>query len=142
VPVLAVRAELFLRYPRTAVYAVQAQAPPLPRFALTATTPIINPSSEAILPPDVRLFAFDGITINNQTGWDSYFFVFQEQVSETRFGAPDHKNTPASGGTHWTVADVCGASGVSSIADAGAMADKVRKPPAFLALNAKLLIPT
>jgi hypothetical protein len=142
VPVLAVRAELFLRYPRTAVYAVQAQAPPQPRFALTPTTPVINPSAEAILPPDVRLFVFDGITINDQTGWDSYFFVFQEQVSETRFGAPGDNNTPASGGTHWTVSDVCGATGASSIADAGVMADAVRKPPAFIALNAKLLIPT
>lgn len=86
--VLAVRGELLRRHPRTAVYAVRAawagQGPGRTLAEGTTTTA----SFSGFIPPDVRFFGFDlGADQARGTATDpGWFFVFQQQATEARFG--------------------------------------------------------
>jgi hypothetical protein len=83
--VLLVRGELLRRYPSTLVYAQRAQGP---LGARTLADEQRAPVFSGRLAPDVAFFGFDLSTEQargnaNDPGW---FFVFQEQPSEPRFG--------------------------------------------------------
>jgi hypothetical protein len=153
--VLVVRGDLFRRYPRTAVYAVAAQVTE-PRFVLDVGSVIERPAFFAALPPDLYLLGFGDVSPQDlvgdpadPTGKPGYFIVFQEQVSETRFGTDPldrdqglGPKRPASGGTHWTVADIAAAlEDPTATTDAATLADAVRMPPALVAIHARLLLP-
>jgi hypothetical protein len=145
--VLAVRGELFLRYPRTAVYVVPAQASGS-RFPVPpAPDQIIMPTFTATLPPDLRLFIFTTITLTDPGKLAGLFVVFQEQVSETRFGTDTLTPAPPSGGSHWSVSDVQASAAHANngtapvIADAAQMAAWTRTPPCLVAINALTLLP-
>ncbi len=145
--VLAVRSELFARYPRTAVYAVRAQAS-APRFPVPlAASQIIPPTFTSILPPDLRLFVFTAISLTSRAQLAEVFFVFQEQVSETRFGTGIlTAGLPPGGGSHWSVADVQACATTANkgtapvIGDAAQMAYWTRMPPCLVAINAAALL--
>ena len=89
--VLLVRGELLRRYPNAVIYACQAQwnGGGHPRV-LTATERY--PLFRGTLPPDVTFFGFDLTEAQarggprDQGGEAGWFFVFQQQPSEPRFG--------------------------------------------------------
>jgi hypothetical protein len=100
--VLLVRGELFKRYPNAIVYAGKAKAGP-------NRTRVLDPTDEryplfrGTLTPDMTFLGFN-ITADDARGGtanapDGFFFVFQEQPSEPRFGlepTPDVSPVP-----HW-----------------------------------------
>lgn len=142
---LAVRADLLRRYPTTAVYATPAQ----PVAGSTAHTidisnpaNVIQPAFTAVLPPDLHLYGFPGISAAAAIGTPGYFFVLQEQASETRFGtdAMTQANVPAPAGNYWTVASL-GSLAPPPAPAADAIADAVRMPPALVAIHARALLP-
>ena len=139
--VLAVRAELFRRYPRTAVYAVRAQATSSGAHTLadeTVASNVLQPQFTASMPPDLRLFGFalSPITAIASPGW---FFVLQEQASETRFGC--QQTAPSN---YWSLADLRAVGGVSlpATSHAAHVADAVRFPPVRCAIHARALLPS
>jgi hypothetical protein len=89
--VLLVRGELLRRYPNAVIYACQAQwnGGGHPRV-LTATERY--PLFRGTLPPDVTFFGFDLTEAQarggprDEGGEAGWFFVFQQQPSEPRFG--------------------------------------------------------
>lgn len=100
--VLLVRGELFKRYPNAIVYAGKAKAGP-------NGTRILDPSDEryplfrGTLTPDMTFLGFNLTAADARGGTanapDGFFFVFQEQPSEPRFGlepTPDVSPVP-----HW-----------------------------------------
>lgn len=92
--VLLLRGDLLLRYPTAILYA--AQAKPGPTFDLKAKEQ--HPSFSGTLQPDVSFFGFD-LTVDQAAGTDGgagWYFVFQEQPSETRFGLDDAEPDAAS----------------------------------------------
>ncbi|MCW5801494.1 MAG: hypothetical protein KIT31_03840 [Deltaproteobacteria bacterium] len=83
--VLLVRGEVLRRYPGTLVYAQRAQGPV---GARTLAAEQRAPVFAGRLPPDVSFFGFDlsvdqARGVGGDPGW---FFVFQEQPAEPRFG--------------------------------------------------------
>ncbi|MGN6106368.1 MAG: hypothetical protein ACTHU0_14770 [Kofleriaceae bacterium] len=83
--VLLVRGEVLRRYPGTLVYAQRAQGP---AGARTLGAEQRAPIFSGRLSPDVSFFGFDlSVDQARGAGGDSgWFFVFQEQPSEPRFG--------------------------------------------------------
>lgn len=87
--VLLIRGDLLRRYPNTVIYAVHAAAPTNGKRSLG--TEESHPIFRGILKPDVTFFGFDltesqvrgSQTPGGDPGW---FFVFQEQPAEPRFG--------------------------------------------------------
>jgi hypothetical protein len=143
--VLAVRAELLRRYPRTAVYAVEATPAAdgthlLPEVIDEAK--VAEPMFVASMPPDIRVFVFakptpeEAIGAGGKPGW---FFVFQEQASETRFAVQPVGTTR----TYWTLATLAseGNTPVASAGNSAEVAAKVRMPPLRCALYASALLP-
>jgi hypothetical protein len=138
--VLAVRADLLRRYPRTAVYAVRAQTSPSGAHTLadeTVAGNVLEPQFTAALPPDLRLFGFN-LSPAQAIGSPGWFVVFQEQASETRFGC--QQAAPAS---YWSLAQLGTTGGVSlpAAANAAHVADAVRFPPVRCAIHARALLP-
>jgi hypothetical protein len=102
--VLLVRGELFKRYPNAIVYAGKAMLDP------TRTSLILDPSDEryplfrGTLSPDMTFLGFN-LSENDARGGTAasphgFFFVFQQQPSEPRFGlepTPDVTPVP-----HWS----------------------------------------
>jgi hypothetical protein len=84
--VLLLRGDLLRRYPTAILYA--AEATPGPVFDLKAKE--LHPTFSGTLQPDVSFFGFD-LTADKAAGRDGggWYFVFQEQPSETRFGLDD-----------------------------------------------------
>jgi hypothetical protein len=139
--VLAIRAELLRRYPRTAVYAVRAVANAAGGHSLadeTQTTNVQQPIFTASVPPDVRLFGFN-IAPSDAIGSPGWFFVLQEQASETRFGC--QLTTSAS---YWSLTQLTTAGQVTLPANANAadVASAVRLPPVRCAIHARALLPS
>jgi len=139
--VLALRADLFRRYPRTAVYAVRAQTTSTGAHTLADETVVGNvlpPQFTAIVPPDLRLFGFS-ISPADAIATPGWFFVLQEQASETRFGCPI-----ANPSSYWSLAQLqtLGAISLPVAAHAGHVADAVRFPPVRCAIHARALLPT
>ena len=139
--VLAIRADLFQRYPNTTVYAVQATSTNPPHFPTVdpdnpgqlgpAATP---PLFSAIIPPDVRLFIF-AIPLSAMTEPPGWYLVFQEQVTETRFGSDNLTAIPVSGYCTTTELAAQGAT------DAGKIAALLRIKPSLVAIAASRLRP-
>jgi hypothetical protein len=139
--VLAVRADLFRRYPRTAVYAVKAQQSASGAHTLADETVIGNvlqPQFTASMPPDMRLFGFP-LSPTVAIGSPGWFFVLREQASETRFGCQD--TAPSS---YWELSDLQTVGRVSLPADphAAHVADALRFPPVRCAIHARALLPS
>jgi hypothetical protein len=85
--VLLLRGDLLRRYPTAILYAAEAKAGPA--FDLSAKEK--HPIFSGTLKPDVSFFGFD-LTADKASGGDGgagWYFVFQEQPSETRFGLDD-----------------------------------------------------
>jgi hypothetical protein len=155
--VLAVRADLLRRYPNTAVYAT----PALPvagsgahTFDISNPANVVQPAFTATLPPDLRLFGFPTISAQNAVGGATsgggtqpgYFFILQEQASETRFGtdAMTKAGLTAPAGHYWTSASLAPltqqGAGQPPV-HAGGIASAVRMPPVLVAIHARALLP-
>lgn len=80
------------------------------------------------------------LKVTDATTGDGYFFVFQQQVTETRFGsdAMAGKNIAAPVSNYWTVASLA-ALATSPPAQADVIADAVRMPPVLAAIHARAL---
>jgi hypothetical protein len=132
--VLAIRSDLFRRYPRSCVYLVPANAT-APRFTLTADNAKLPAYSE-LMPPDLRLLVFD-VTSQQLTTPPGYFVVFQEQVSETRFGTdPLPAAGPGANARYWPVPALTSGPAPANSAD---VADLTRMAPALVAIAADRL---
>jgi len=139
---LAVRAELLRRYPTTAVYA----APAKPAAGLTGhqvnLDAIVPPTFTAVLPPDLHLYGFPAarLTVAAATGVPGFFFVFQQQVTETRFGsdAMAKAGIAAPPGAYWPVAALAGLPAPPA-ARSDAIAGTVMQPPVLAAIHARAL---
>jgi hypothetical protein len=139
--VLAVRAELFQRYPRTAVYAVRAQTTATGAHILadeTVASNVLQPQFTASMPPDVRLFGF-ALSPSAAIASPGWFFVLQEQASETRFGC--QQTAPSN---YWSLADLqsVGHVGLPATPHAAHVAEGVRFPPVRCAIHARALLPS
>jgi hypothetical protein len=86
--VLLVRGELLRRYPGTIIYAVKAVLNNGKREPSTNPVHESHPSFRGSLDPDVNFIGFD-LTLNQVETGEGYFFVFQQQPTETRFGLDD-----------------------------------------------------
>jgi hypothetical protein len=146
--VLAVRADLLRRYPNTAVYATQAQttASGTHIFDISKPANVVQPAFTATLPPDLRLFGFPTISPQAALGGGTqpgYFFIFQEQASETRFGtdAMTKAGIAAPAGRYWTSASLAALTPAPPPAHAGGIAGAVRMPPVLVAIYARALLP-
>jgi hypothetical protein len=140
--VVAIRADLLRRYPRTAVYAVRAVstggghdlAPESNPDGTVNTDNVRPPQFTATVPPDLRIFGFDlpAAEAAAEPGW---FFVLQEQASETRFGAePPPGAAPAD--AYWRAAQL----GLAASDHSATVAAQVRLPPLRCALHARALM--
>ena len=134
---LAVRADLLIRYPTTAVYA----APPGTTSPIDLSK-IVQPAFTASLPPDLHLYAFPGIAPATAVGPPGCFFVFQQQASETRFGTDPltQAKLTAPPGSYWTVASLV-AAGAPVPARADVVANTVLMLPGLVAIHASVLLP-
>jgi hypothetical protein len=142
---LAVRADLLRQYPTTSVYTTPAQ----PIANSTAHTidisnpaNVIQPTFTATLPPDLHLYSFPSISAATAIGTPGYFFVFQQQDSETTFGTDPmtQASIPAPPGNYWTVASL-GPLEQPPPAEADVIADAVRMLPVLVAIHARALLP-
>jgi hypothetical protein len=147
--VLAVRADLLRRYPTTAVYATPAQGSPTHTFDLSNPANVHQPAFTAMLPPDLRLFGFPQISAQNAIGGSGnpgYFFIFQEQLTETRFGTDNMTNAgvAAPAGNYWTSASLAALTqqpAPQPPVHAGGIASAVRMAPVLVAIHARALLP-
>lgn len=135
---LGMRAELLRRYPRTAVFAIKAtqNAGSKDHFVTIDPSLIVQPTFTGMLPPDLRLFGFAGIQPADAIGSPGYFFVLQEQASETRFGSDPVFSAATPSHNHWLARDL----GIAH-PNAALVADKVRMPPVAVAIHARALLP-
>ena len=154
--VLAVRADLLRRYPNTAVYATPALAAGSGTHTFDISTPanVVQPSFTATLRPDIRLFGFPTISAQSAIGGPTpggstlpgYFFIFQEQASEARFGtdAMVTAGVAAPGGNYWTsaaLAPLTQQPAPQPPVHAGGVASAVRMLPGLVAIHARALLP-
>jgi hypothetical protein len=139
--ILAVRAELLRRYPNTAVYAAKATAATSTTGHIPDLSNIVQPSFTATLPPDLHLYGFpaSAVTVSDAITGDGWFFVFQQQLTETRFGSDAmaaNKITPPAG-SYWTAASLAQIAPPPGRADV--IADAVRMTPVLAAIHARAL---
>jgi hypothetical protein len=145
--VLGVRADLLRRYPNTAVYATPAQGTGTHTFDITNPANIVQPAYTAMLPPDLRLLGFPTISpqaaAGGPTSGPGYFFIFQEQASEARFGADQmvKAGIPVPAGQHWTSAMLAALTQGQPPGHAGTVASAVKMPPVLAAIHARALLP-
>lgn len=81
--VLLIRGELLNKYPNTLVYIVHGKEEngiPIPDFEKEALLPVFDGN----LPPDVIFLGYN--IPPDQIKYGNYFIVFEERISETRFG--------------------------------------------------------
>jgi hypothetical protein len=139
---LAVRAELFLRYPRTAVYAAPAQPVAGSTGHTVNLNAIVQPTFTAVLPPDLHLYGFPAsqLTVADATGVPGFFFVFQQQLTEGRFGsdALAKAGVAAPSGAYWPVAALAGLPSPPA-AQSDAIAGALMQPPVLAAIHARAL---
>jgi hypothetical protein len=95
--VLLVRGELFKRYPNAIVYAGKAKRQG--QSLVLDETAEKYPIFRGVLPTDITFFGFnlseDDARGGTATSPDGYFFVFQEQPSEPRFGLEPNEKEAA-----------------------------------------------
>jgi hypothetical protein len=147
--VLAVRADLLRRYPTTAVYATKAKGSPTHTFDISIPANNDQPAFTAMLPPDLRLFGFPDISVQAAIGGSGnpgYFFIFQEQVTETGFGtdAMTTAGVTAPAGNYWTSASLAPLTqqpAPQPPVHAGGIASAVRMLPVLVAIHARALLP-
>ena len=101
--VLLVRGELFKRYPNVVVFAGKALRKPEERVGSTIPDERY-PIFRGTLPPDITFLGFnlslDDARGGTPTAPEGFFFVFQEQPSEPRFGLePNEQENPT---TNWS----------------------------------------
>jgi hypothetical protein len=106
--VLLVRGELFKRYPNAIVYAGKAKSL-LDGTRVLDDTAEIYPLFRGTLSPDITFLGFNITAADARGGTtnspDGYFFVFEEQPSEPRFGlepTPDFSPVPNWADLAWT----------------------------------------
>jgi hypothetical protein len=106
--VLLVRGELFKRYPNAIVYAGKAKRNPDGTLVLDETDERY-PIFRGTLSPDMTFLGFNLTAADARGGTDTspdgFFFVFQEQPSEPRFGlepTPDISPVPHWADLAWT----------------------------------------
>jgi hypothetical protein len=106
--VLLVRGELFKRYPNAIVYAGKAKTLLNGQRVLDDTAELY-PLFRGTLSPDITFLGFNITAADARGGTtnspDGYFFVFQEQPSEPRFGlepTPDSSPVPHWADLAWT----------------------------------------
>jgi hypothetical protein len=101
--VLLVRGELFKRYPNAIVYAGKAKLDPKTNQRVLDETDERYPIFRGTLPTDMTFLGFN-LSLDDARGGtaqspEGFFFVFQQQPSEPRFGLePNEDATPI---THW-----------------------------------------
>jgi hypothetical protein len=86
--VLLVRGELLRRYPGTVIYAVKAVLNGDRREPSLDPDDVAQPIFRGTLDPDVNFIGFD-LTAAEVVEGEGWFFVFQQQPTETRFGLDD-----------------------------------------------------
>jgi len=86
--VLLIRGELLRRYPGTVIYAVKAVVKDGRRLLSTAAQDEAHPIFRGTLDPDVNFLGFD-LKASEVMAGEGYFFVFQQQPTEPRFGMDD-----------------------------------------------------
>lgn len=101
--VLLVRGELFRRYPNTVVYAAKAHWNGEGHPRVIDDSQHKYPIFRGTLTPDITFIGFDltppvALGGNRQSGDGGWFFVFQEQPTEPRFGL--EPNLPIGGQVH------------------------------------------
>ena len=138
--VLVLRSDLFRRYPRTVVYAHPARSE-APHFEFDPTA-LLLPRFSIPSPPDIRLLGFD-VPTADLTGDPGFYVVFQEQVSETRFGTDGLATTIEPATSYWTTSDLAQADPAEGgiPASAAAVARLTAAPPALVAVHASRLLP-
>jgi hypothetical protein len=142
--VLLIRSDLLRRYPNTAIYAVKAKAGKEGAHELedeTVAGNVAEPLFHALLPPDIRVFIFEEPTPTEAIGADGgpgWFFVLQEQASETRFACQPHGTR-----SYWTTETLTreAAKTLAASASSANVADQVRMPPVRCAIYAPALLP-
>jgi hypothetical protein len=100
--VLAVRGDLLGRHPRTLVYAIRAVRDQSGRPVLgdeTAAGGLVDPAFTGFIEPDIRLFGFalKAAEVRSSAASPGWFFAFQEQITEARFGLASGQPLPLSG---------------------------------------------
>jgi hypothetical protein len=91
--VLLIRGELLMRYPGTVIYAIKADSglasnnnkPVLPDTDRDIKEPVFR----GTVPPDITFLGFDiklGDLLKSDEAPHGYFFIIQQQPSESRFG--------------------------------------------------------
>jgi hypothetical protein len=106
--VLLVRGELFKRYPNAIVYAGKAK---LGKDKNGNTIRVLDETDErypifrGVLPTDMTFLGFNLSLADARGGTpqspEGFFFVFQEQPSEPRFGLEPHEDPVATPVAHW-----------------------------------------
>jgi hypothetical protein len=86
--VLLIRGELLRRYPGTVIYAVKAVLNGNKRELSLNPDDEAHPIFRGSLDPDVNFIGFD-LTPADVVAGEGWFFVFQQQPTETRFGLDD-----------------------------------------------------
>lgn len=86
--VLLLRGELLRRYPGTIIYAVKAVFNDDVREPSTDPDDEAHPIFRGSLEPDVNFIGFD-LKAEDVIAGEGWFFVFQQQPTETRFGLDD-----------------------------------------------------
>jgi hypothetical protein len=95
--VLLVRGELLRRYPGTVIYAAKAVLQDGKRVPSTNPAVEAHPIFRGSLDPDVNFVGFNLKPADVVAG-EGWFFVFQEQPTETRFGLDDDPFGPGESG--------------------------------------------
>lgn len=90
--VLVIRSELLRRYPNVLIYAVPASADGSPDYTPGAQR---LATFSGTVGTDVRYFGFplSAAAATGADGGQAWFFVLQEQLTQTRFGAGDSTAT-------------------------------------------------
>ncbi len=86
--VLLVRGELLRRYPGTIIYAARAVIKNGKREPSSNPADQAHPIFRGSLDPDVNFVGFD-LTADQAVAGEGWFFLFQQQPTETRFGLDD-----------------------------------------------------
>jgi hypothetical protein len=102
--VLLVRGELFKRYPNAVVYAGKATMGPKGTRILDETDERY-PIFRGVLPTDITFLGFN-LDLDDARGGtasspEGFFFIFQQQPSEPRFGLEPKEDPLATPVTHW-----------------------------------------
>lgn len=97
--VMLIRGRLLQRYPNTSIYAWRAKGGKL--LTPPAPTDLKKPAFSGVLGTDIAFAGFD-LTDADLSQGDGWFFVLQEQPTETRFGFDEGDGAPQKTLTSWS----------------------------------------